>query len=130
MTTIISALEYRLIVPGKAESFRSKRAMDFRSKIAQVALRIIDKPLEGEVEIFVDYFHVEKRKMDMDNISKNVLDALTGIAYTDDVQVRNQNSRAHYLGQIITLADLPIDSIKPMKDFSEYTFIRIRETKK
>jgi Holliday junction resolvase RusA-like endonuclease len=127
MTTLIKALEYRLAVPGKPESFRSRKSKDFREKIKKYAELIIHEPIIKGVEVYVDYFHRRNRKMDMDNISKNVLDALNGIAYKDDRQVKNQNSRAHDIRNIITITDLPLDAVKPLKEWDEYIFIRIRE---
>ena len=127
MRESIKKLEYRLVIPGKPESFRSKKSKDFKTKISSIAKTVISKPIESGVEIYADYFYKRNRKMDMDNISKNILDALTGIAYKDDREVKSQKSRAHNLKKNLRITDLPLDSIKPLKKFDEYIFLRIRE---
>lgn len=40
-----------------------------------------------------------KKKPDVDNVAKIVMDALTGIAYTDDVQVNNLTVYRYYSDQ-------------------------------
>lgn len=44
-------------------------------------------PLRGPVEIEVTLFHGDKCARDIDNYSKILLDALTGIVWDDDKQV-------------------------------------------
>ncbi len=44
-------------------------------------------PLAGDVEVSVRFFFKTKRKRDLDNQNKLILDALTGIAYEDDSQI-------------------------------------------
>lgn len=67
--------------------------------------------------------------MDMDNIAKCILDALTGIAYSDDVQVDLQSSTDHDLSTMIRISG-SVDMVKPLAKHEEYVFIRIREKRK
>ena len=45
------------------------------------------KPLQGELSVSVRFFFATKRKRDLDNQNKLILDALSGIAYEDDSQI-------------------------------------------
>lgn len=45
------------------------------------------KPLTGDVEVSITFYFATKRRRDLDNQNKLVLDALTEIAYADDSQI-------------------------------------------
>lgn len=45
------------------------------------------KPLEGDVELWVTLYFGTKRKADLDNFNKILLDSLTDIVYLDDSQI-------------------------------------------
>jgi Holliday junction resolvase RusA-like endonuclease len=47
-----------------------------------------DKPLKGEVRMHVTLYFGTKRRADWDNFHKLSCDALNGIAYEDDSQIR------------------------------------------
>lgn len=47
------------------------------------------EPYEREVDIAIEFYLPDRRKRDLDNLSKNVLDAMNGIVYMDDRQVVN-----------------------------------------
>lgn len=44
-------------------------------------------PLKGSIRVSIRFFFQTKRRRDLDNQNKLVLDALTGIAYEDDSQI-------------------------------------------
>ncbi len=126
MTTHRSNPEYRIVIPGKAASFRSPKARAYRKAIRQRARRLFPRPLPYEIiDVRMDYFHMGRRRVDMDNVAKCVLDALTGVAYADDKVVRLQTSAAYPLDQPVRLPGGPVDLIKPLARHNEYLFIRI-----
>lgn len=129
MTTFINNIkEYRFVIPGKAESFRSKKANAYKKYVRKIAKKVFrSKPIKCQADVIIDYFHATPRRMDMDNVSKCIMDAMNGVAYADDVQVRYQTSGAHNLNMPISLERGPLDLIKPLKDNNEYVFVRIRE---
>lgn len=128
MRQVLHNKEYRFVIPGKAESFRTSAAARYKAKVAMLAREVFSQPLTNKkVEIRINYFHLRNRRMDMDNVSKCILDALNGIAYEDDRQVSSQRSSSHHLKRFIRLSDEPVDIIKPLKEMNEYTFVRIRE---
>lgn len=127
MRYLSRAVEYRVVIPGKAVSFRSPLAGMYKRVVAKVAKRVFRRPLTDElIEFRIDYFHTERRRMDMDNVAKTVLDALNKIAYRDDRQVRLVAARSHSLAAPLRLAKGPADLIKPLRKHSSYVFLRIR----
>lgn len=54
-----------------------------------VGCKLASKPVAMTLEIFV------RRKMDIDNVAKSILDGLNGIAYEDDDQVVELHVRKH-----------------------------------
>ncbi len=119
--------EYRIVILGKAVSFRSSKSADYKAKIQEVAKRIFDKPIIGDfVEVRLDYFHMKRRRMDMDNIAKCVLDALNGIAYKDDRQVKLQAAIAYSLASVVFIQQGVVNLVKPLAQYEEYLFIRVR----
>ena len=65
----------------------SKRGRQFKEH-AGLLIRSPEKPLEGDISVFIRAYPPDRRKRDIDNILKPVLDVLTtaGI-YEDDSQV-------------------------------------------
>lgn len=128
MTTIIEPkIEYLIIVPGKTRSFLSRYAKQYRDKVRKAAWKVItDMFRTNDIDLKIDYFYRGNRNVDMDNITKNVMDALTNIAYPDDRLVKTQNSRAHKVDEIVYIKREVFDIFKPLANYEEYLTIRIR----
>lgn len=127
MIHIRSIPEYRLVIPGRARSFRSTKATIYKRIVRKIARRIFSKPVSDQrIEVLIDYFHASQRRLDMDNIAKCILDALNGVAYVDDQQVRVQSATAHALQSLVHIVAAPVDLIKPLRKYEEYVFIRVR----
>lgn len=54
------------------------------------------KPLTGEVEVWIELHFGTKRKCDWDNFHKLSLDALTGIVWADDSQIKKASVEVFY----------------------------------
>lgn len=52
--------------------------------------------ITGDVRLSVDLYFGTKRKCDIDNFNKLVLDSLTGIVYEDDSQIQELTLRKFY----------------------------------
>jgi hypothetical protein len=77
-----------IIVPRKALSQNARGNPKYRAALAAAAQSVSSVPLAGgRLYSKVYYFHRGKRGIDADNLSKPVLDALSGIVYQDDSQV-------------------------------------------
>ncbi len=129
MTTYVETrVEYRLVLPGPAVSFRSAHAGAYRRRIRVLARRLFRKPLSAEsIDVWIDYFHTKPRRVDMDNVAKLVLDALNGVAYVDDRWVHLQGAKPYWLQRPVSIPRGPIDLIKPLANHDEYLFVRVRD---
>lgn len=54
------------------------------------------KILEGDVRLSIELYHGTKRKSDIDNFNKILLDSMTGIVYEDDSQIVEMNTKKFY----------------------------------
>lgn len=70
-----------------AWAFRGRRVLGFET--------LVKFPLtkENHIRLEVDYYMPDNRGRDWDNIGKTVSDALNGIAYDDDSQIREGEVR-------------------------------------
>lgn len=73
----------------KGRMIKSAEARSYR-KIAQEAL-VGMKPLTGDLDVSMQ-INRPQRRGDIDNVLKNVFDALTGIAFVDDDQIAMLNA--------------------------------------
>jgi len=120
--------EYRVVVPGRAVSFRSSQARAYKRSVRTAARGVFARPLTDQaIEVYIDYFHRTRRRFDMDNVAKCVLDALNGMAYVDDRQIQLQAAKAHFLQSPVKIYGGPVDLIKPLRKYEQYLFIRIRD---
>lgn len=54
------------------------------------------KSSDANFEIFIDLYFGTKRKCDIDNYGKILLDSLTGIIWDDDSQIQKMTVQKHY----------------------------------
>lgn len=68
--------------------FITKRGMEFREKVSDVVADLKLQTISSEVHVFVRLFPPDKRRRDVDNPSKALLDAMehAGV-YEDDCQI-------------------------------------------
>lgn len=55
-----------------------------------------EKPTDKPLSLTLDFYFSDKRKRDLDNQNKLILDALTGLLYEDDSQIDELTLRRHY----------------------------------
>ncbi len=76
----------RLGVRGrKAFVYTPPATREYEKIVGWVAKSLGCRPVEGPVSVSLRVFC--RRKMDVDNVAKSILDGLNGIAYEDDDQV-------------------------------------------
>jgi len=126
--------EYWLLIPGKPGSTRARtkqakvRLANYRKTIKRSASQIFNTPLRGGVEVHLYHFH-KGTDIDLDNIQKPILDALTGIAYKDDRQVESLNSKRVNFGASTTLSNVTSPLIpKALTDKKECVIIGVKPT--
>lgn len=79
---------FSLWIEGRPLSSRSKQPAGYKERIRQAAVREISAPTASsrlEIEII---FGARGHRPDVDNLGKHTLDALKGVLYADDAQVR------------------------------------------
>ncbi len=80
---------YKITCKGHFASMymgREGRAIK-NSYIKQTKLQWKNKPLVGNLSIYIELYFGTKRKHDIDNYGKILLDSLSGIVYKDDSQI-------------------------------------------
>ena len=91
MTTVRRVPLISIWVPGKPKSLQSGSRARYVAAIRREAARQVPQPLRSR-RIDVDILFSAKAgtaRADVDNVAKPVLDALKGIVYKDDKQVRS-----------------------------------------
>lgn len=96
---------FRLWIPGRPQSFqKSGKLSNYRDRIRQIAAEAIPRPTTSkriDIELWFSAAHIDRA--DVDNILKPVLDALIGVAYGDDRQVRSVRAVAIDPNDVVTL---------------------------
>lgn len=83
---------------NKVYTYSDPKDLNFKKAVQLFAKNQIDYPLDGPLVCKINFFikppktiklkyPVNKRSGDLDNLAKNVLDALNGLAYQDDSQI-------------------------------------------
>lgn len=93
-------MAYRIIIPGRpipkgrprlgvrgrtTYVYTPPETKEYEKIVGWIAKSAGCRPVEGPVSVALDVF--TRRKLDVDNIAKSVLDGLNGVAYWDDDQV-------------------------------------------
>ena len=82
---------------GKAVSkYVSKKGKEFKALLNQMALATRQGPLEGDLRMTMHLQFPTRRRCDIDNYCKSVLDALNGVYYEDDSQITELNITKSY----------------------------------
>lgn len=89
---------YKMTCRGKfASMYMSKEGKDIKESYQwQAKSQWKKKPLIEDLEISIKLFFGTKRKVDIDNFNKLILDSLTGICYVDDSQIQKATIEKHY----------------------------------
>ena len=68
----------------------SREGRRYRERVCAIMRSLGVKPIEGELEIFIELYPPDRRRRDLDNAQKAVWDSLQhGGAYHDDSQIKH-----------------------------------------
>jgi crossover junction endodeoxyribonuclease RusA len=92
----------RFTVPGEPRSkqrprvtnhgtFTPKETMEAERKFKEYWRALGEEPFKFHVLVEIEFYNGNKRRRDLDNMAKLVLDALNGEAYDDDFRVVEMN---------------------------------------
>jgi len=89
---------YKMTCRGRfASMYMSKEGKMIKdSYILQSRLKWANKPVTGDVTVYIKLYFGTKRKADIDNFGKLLLDSLTGIVWEDDSQIQKMTVEKHY----------------------------------
>lgn len=89
---------YRMTCRGKyASVYMSKEGKELKESYQwQIKNQYKGKPLSGSLKIDVKLFFGTKRKNDIDNFSKILLDSFTGFIWIDDSQIMEAHYEKNY----------------------------------
>ena len=93
----VPSVNHYWVAYGK-KRFISDAGVRFKSLVRAKAIEAGFKPLLGDVAVSVVWHRGDKRRADLDNILKVVLDSLSGLAYLDDSQVTFLEATKRYSG--------------------------------
>jgi len=69
------------------QSYTSGKVLSAEAHIEILARQLVKVPVRGPIVLDADFFLGNRRKVDWDNLSKLVCDALNGIVWDDDSQI-------------------------------------------
>lgn len=88
----------RMTQRGKWVKKRAQKYLRYKDMVAWAAKVVGVKPTDKPVAILIDVY-VNGRPGDWDNYGKVICDALNGIAWKDDRQVKDGRVRVHECGK-------------------------------
>jgi len=80
----------------KRGTYTPKETMDAERRVRDIWRERNAEQFEHQVVVTIDFYNGNRRRRDLDNMAKLVLDALNGEAFADDVQVIELNVRKFY----------------------------------
>ncbi len=116
------------IVKGRPVSIQAHAASRRRwmSRVQEAARGIFSQPLtDFDLKVQITFFYDEPPTFDMDNVSKPICDALNGIAYNDDRQLMERNSRKRYLKGSYHLEGVDPELVRALAESEEFVYIEI-----
>ena len=91
----------------------SREGRRFRRDVMAILAAMGVKPLDGSLAVWIDVYPPDRRRRDLDNIVKSLLDALEhGAAYHDDSQIDSlvvQRQRVVPEGKVRVILEAPRD---------------------
>ena len=80
---------YKMTCRGRfASMYMSKEGKMIKdSYIKQTIAQWANKPIIGDIRVYIELYFGTKRKCDIDNFNKILLDSMTGIVWEDDSQI-------------------------------------------
>ena len=78
---------YKMVSATTRKQFPAPKVRSFMEEVACRAKEQGLRPYHGLVSVIVRYYFKDKRKRDVDNFHKALIDGLKGIAFEDDSQI-------------------------------------------
>lgn len=72
---------------SKGGGYTEPRIKAWQTTVSCVAKENTNEPLVGDLTVHLSFILGNRRRVDLDNLSKGVLDACNGICWKDDMQI-------------------------------------------
>ncbi|MBV9108427.1 MAG: RusA family crossover junction endodeoxyribonuclease [Gemmatimonadetes bacterium] len=126
---------YEFIVPGRAISMRTANRTAFRKWIDSIVVGAIEAA--PRIPVFWDAtvglsitFFCERAEIDVDNILKPIMDALTMIFYPDDSYVTDVDCHRRESRDKLSRRAVPELLQKALVEHHECTYIQVQNTRR
>lgn len=106
----------RMTHKGKFISKQAERYLNYKNKVGWIARQNRIKEMSGPVSVEVYVYLYRGRQGDVDNYGKAITDALNGIAYRDDIQVKRLVVEKRECGPDEERAEVTIESLPEVED--------------
>lgn len=74
-------------------TYTPKETVDAEARVREAWHALACAPFQNQLLVEIDFYNGNKRRRDLDNMAKLVLDALNKVAFSDDYQVVELNLR-------------------------------------
>jgi Holliday junction resolvase RusA-like endonuclease len=121
----------RVVTKGKRRfAYTPKKVRDWEGLVTEEARRHFERPFDWPVVVSM-IFYIERPRSrrldfwvsttpDLDNLEKSVLDALNGVAYTDDRLVVAKSSSKRYVQGGEPRVEVTVTSLRDQRSLKEY----------
>ena len=115
--------------PVSQQARRRSRVKEWTQQVQSVAESRweTEPPFVGEVMVTITYLY-EGASLDVDNISKPILDALKGLVYSDDTQVSDLICRKRDLNGDLRIQDPSLLLLKTLEHSEQFLHIIVDST--
>ncbi len=122
----------RVVTKGKKRfAYTPKRVKDWENVVKDEAQKYFERPFDRPVVVSLTFYlpRPNSRRLDfwvsttpdLDNLEKAVLDALNGVAYTDDRLVVVKSSSKRYVRKGDPRVEITITSIQDQRSLTEFS---------
>lgn len=122
----------RVVTKGKRRfAYTPKKVREWEAHVKEEARRHFERPFDWPVVVSLIFYmpRPKSRRLDfwvpttpdLDNLEKSVLDALNGVAYTDDRLVVAKSASKRYAGPDGPYVQITVTSVKDQRSLSEYS---------
>jgi crossover junction endodeoxyribonuclease RusA len=92
----------------KHGTFTPKETLEQEQRVAGAFLALGESPFERTVIVDIDFYNGNRRRRDIDNMAKLVLDGLNAVAFADDHSVVGLNLRKLYTEKELARTEVTI----------------------
>ncbi len=121
---------YTIIVNGRPASHNaaSQKKNKWKARVQAAAKRVFKTPLKDEdVRVAVTFYcdRTIRGRLDADNASKPICDALQGIVYTNDRQVSARHAHQRDISETFRVKGADLAILKAVQRGKEFVCIKI-----